>query len=156
MKYRILFTLRMMARIGLSLVLTGCVVSQQFLGSMELSHGTCRISVGVFPGGWFLTHEESPFTASGKISFEATSVEDLESFFVALASWNGPDSIEEAWSQGAPIAPGIIWHPDMSAPSPRRTLKLDHWLLCLTFLMLIVLTSWRWKTAQAAMEGEDG
>ncbi len=121
MKYWTLFTLRMLTRIGL--IVSACL--------------------------WLTCHGKAT-----DVIFDMTTsyVEiDVTPTFV-YAIWCPPDHV---YGNPPPFGPAItpqVQLPGLIAwdhPGRERGLQIDHWFVCLTFLLATILTSVRWRRREA-------
>lgn len=132
MKYWTLFSLRVLAGAGLS-VAVGCwLVSQWHPLGGKISFGSTSVMAGASEQQMFVN--VIPSLTMWLVEMEAAADEEGEGTVPPMISIPGFQVYRNSflWSVG-----------------------VSHWLLCLAFLMLTVLTSWRWRKLQAAMEGTD-
>lgn len=140
MRYWALFILRMLARLGLILAIIAWCLPVAAFAAGPISGR--QVVIGWFNPGWFVRWSPSgPWTVWEYAARRDQDAADSRAQFDSL------------YSNQAQLIPGVTY---CQANHTRSLLLVDHWLLCLAFLVLTVLTSWRWKKPQAAMEGEDG
>lgn len=128
-----LFTLRMIARVGLvtSLPLWWYAQSNTFLVITPTSPG--YVAVSMLPRGIAFCHSRRPVTFGfGYGVLEYTEAAAAEAAF------------ESGYQQLAPDLPGLSFYTN-GAAIPETTVVTHHWLLCLTFLCATIATSMRWK-----------
>jgi len=143
MKYWTLFTLRMMARAGLSFVIGAWVwCATQSVGfhaetsSYSRVVWACSTHVGWAIGSYPAANRAIPF---------APRFTDLDTV-----------AMEQIWPKyyldSFSLVPGAEY---------RHSLKIDghmlhfkHWFLCLTFLIATVATHWRWRKPAPVQEND--
>lgn len=139
MKYWILFTLRTIARAGLLLAVLAWCLPVSGIGSGPVP--SYRVTVGWGSMGWHM-YWMPPGSGSVwtyHIGGRGDSAEVETEFDRVYPS-------QTAFFPGATYCQG---------PNPPSLLRFRHWLVCLTFLIATILTSWRWKRPRAVIEGTD-
>jgi len=161
-KYWTLFTLRMMARVGLFLAVAAWFMSQ----SGSFSHGITIASVHLRA-----LSNESAMTIQlhrGQVSSRPEKGETVtistpdggrvtfSEITYSLVAWTQVAGFEDMVSDMPPPSrnpvvqvPSIkIWRHGLQSAA----IQIDHWLVCLTFLIATVATSWRWKKFASVQE----
>jgi hypothetical protein len=142
MKYWTLFTLRMMARLGLLLAVILWQGSQTFEAGVFPRPGNQVIAGRVFGGGWLVFLGR---TTDGTFGARYPS---NKSYFYDITDY-APELHHAMYAQfdfqlKQPGQPGIEFR---SRESEEYFIVFKHWLPCLTLMLATEATHWPWKKA---------
>ena len=137
MKYWTLFTIRMMARVGLAtaIMMWWATQSSQLYGHFPAR--TRQISVGAIHRGWMISR--CTVWSPGSLSWGFVVAPVKASDFAELLVY-------------APVRNQTVPGVEYRHETGMHLLIVRHWLITLTFLIATVGTSWRWKPKDVQTE----
>jgi len=136
MKYWTIFILRMMARAGLSMAAIVWVVGACKPINTRVSIGTERVFAATNSVEFSVMYDRRTAINYHWIPLTVLGPSTQMKPYIDLL-WL------KAWERGSRLSVNYVY------------VTVDHWLLCLTFLVATVATSWRWKKPAPVQEDSE-